>query len=144
MALKPAVEFDVVSKSSIGLSVTVNMNFIKANNPPDPNMLSDLIIIEAIVGNITTLNNKLYLRLPVVYSIKSAERREKLFTHHIKILQMCETCLNLPKFDDVIINDSSLRSWYCKPCLTSNGICDKCKEILVFILPFVFLQNVSH
>ena len=36
MARKPAVGFDVVSKTNLGLSVTVDMGFIKANTPPYP------------------------------------------------------------------------------------------------------------
>ena len=49
-ALKPAFEFSVGYKTNVGLSVTVDMDFIKANTPPDPKILSDLIITEAVVG----------------------------------------------------------------------------------------------
>ena len=72
-ALKPAVEFDGVSKTNIGLSVTADMDFIKANTPPDPKMLSDLIINEAAVGNITSLDNKMSLPVSVAYSTKSGK-----------------------------------------------------------------------
>ena len=94
-------------------------------------MLSSLIITEAIVGNIISLDNKLSLPVSVVYSTKSGKSEEnltKLFTDHIKILQMCKRCTNLAKCDDLIISDSSLCSSYYEPCFTSNRICDKCKE----------------
>ena len=145
-ALKPAVEFDVVSKTNIGLSVTVDMDFIKGNTPPDPKMLSDLIITEAVVGNITSLDDKMSLPVSVVYSTKSGKKGEnltKLFSDHMKILQMCETCTKLVKCDDLIINDSSLCSSYCEPCFTSNGICKKL-VILMFILSFALVHNVPR
>ena len=72
------------------------------------------------------------LPVSVVYSTKSGKSGEnltKLFTDRIKILQMCETCTKLAKFDDLMINNSSLYSSYCEPCFTSNRICSKCKEI---------------
>ena len=89
------------------------MDFIKANTPPDPKMLCDLIITEAVVGNITSLDNKMRLPVSVVYSTKSGKSREnltKLFTDHIKTLPMCETCTKVVKCDNLIINDSSLCS----------------------------------
>lgn len=130
--LKPAVEFDAVSKTNVGLSVTVDINFIKENTPPDPKILNDLIITESVVGNITSLDNKMSLPVAVVYSTKSGKTGEnltKLFTDHIKILQMCESCTKLTKCDDLIINDSSLCQSYCECCYTSAKICEKCKEI---------------
>ena len=72
------------------------------------------------------------LPVSVVYSTKSGKSGEnltKLFTDRIKILQMCETCTKLAKFDDLMINNSSLYTSYCEPCFTSNRICNKCKEI---------------
>ena len=117
------------------------MDFIKGSTPPDPKMLSDLIITEAVVGNITPLDNKMSLPVSIVYSTKSGKSGEnltKLFSDHIKILQMCETCTKLVKCDDLIINGSSLCSSYCEPCFTSNGICNKCKEIGHFdVHPFL-------
>ena len=131
-ALEPVVEFDVVSKTNVRLSVTEDMDFIKAKTPPDPKVLSDLIITEAVVENITSLDNKMLLAVSVVYSTKSGKSGEnltKLFTNHIKVLQVCGTCTKLVKLGDLIINDSSLCSSYCEPRFTSNRICDKCKEI---------------
>ena len=75
-ALKPVVEFDVVSKTNVGLPVTVDMDFMKANTPPDPKMLSDLIITEAAVGIITSLDNKMSLPVSVTYSTKSGKSGE--------------------------------------------------------------------
>ena len=84
------------------------------------------------MGNITSLDNKILLLVSFVYSAKSGTNGvnlTKLFTEHLKISQMYETCTKLAKCDDLIMNDSSLCSSYCEPCFTSNRICDKCKEI---------------
>ena len=128
MALKPAIEFDGVSNANVGLSVTVDMDFIKANTPSHPKMLSDHLITEVVVRSITSLDNKIPFPVSVVYSTKSAKSGRnltKLFTDHIRILQMCETCTKLAKSDDLTINDSSFYCSYCE----QYRICDKCKEI---------------
>ena len=77
-ALKLTVEFDTVSKTSVGLSVTVDMDFVKANTPPDPKMLSDFIITEAVVGNTTSLDNKMSFPVSVAYSTKSRRSGENV------------------------------------------------------------------
>ena len=84
------------------------------------------------------------LPLSVVYNIKSRKsggNLTQLFTDHIKILQMCESCTKLVKLVDFIINDSSLRSSYCEPGYTSNRISDKCKDKM---LSFTLVQNPSR
>ena len=131
-ALKPAVEYDAVSKTNVGLSVTVDIEFIKENTPPDPQLLNDLIITESLVGNITSLDNKVSLPVSVVYSTKSGKTGENLtnlFTDHIKILQMCELCTKLTKCEELIIKDSSLCQSYCEPCYISKTICENCKAV---------------
>ena len=53
---RPAIEFNRVSKSNVGLSVAVDMDFMRVNPLPDPNMLSDPIITEGVVKNFTSLD----------------------------------------------------------------------------------------
>ena len=48
MALKASVEFNPVTKRNIGLTVPVDLNFVKEHNPLDPKMLKELIVTEAI------------------------------------------------------------------------------------------------
>ena len=74
--LRSAVEFDGISKTIVGLSVNEDMDFVKANTPPDLKILSGLIITEAVVGNITFLDKK-YLCLHPLYTAQNREQVEK-------------------------------------------------------------------
>ena len=74
--LRSAVEFDGISKTIVGLSVNEDMDFVKANTPPDLKILSGLIITEAAVGNITFLDKK-YLCLHPLYTAQNREQVEK-------------------------------------------------------------------
>ena len=65
-ALKVIVEYDPVSKTNVGLTVIVDITFVKENNPPDPEKLKYLIITVAVPGSITTLDNK--TSIPVLMS----------------------------------------------------------------------------
>ena len=60
-------------------------------------MLSDFIITEAAVGNITSLDNKMSFPVSVAYSTKSGRSGEnltKLFTDHIKICKCVKLVQN--------------------------------------------------
>ena len=74
--LRSAVEFDGISKTIVGLSVNEDINFVKANTPPDLKILSGLIITEAVMGNITFLDKK-YLCLHPLYTAQNLEQVEK-------------------------------------------------------------------
>ena len=73
----------------------MNLDFVKEHDPPDPQMLKELIITEAVVGAITSLDEKISLPVSVEYipkAGKTGQALEKMFTKHVKTLQMCESC----------------------------------------------------
>ena len=130
-ALKPAVEYDLLSKTNDGLTTPVDYKFVKANTPPDPELLKDLIITEAVVGSVTTLDNRTSLPVLVEYVPKAGKTGENLteqINRHIKVLQMCESCVNKTKADDLILKDFSLCKSYCKNCYEAGVLCPKCLE----------------
>ena len=48
--LKASVEFDPLTKRNIGLTVPVDRNFMKEHDLPDPKMLKELIVTEAVAS----------------------------------------------------------------------------------------------
>ena len=88
-ALKASVEFDPVTKRNFELTVPVDLNFVKEHDPPDPKMLKELIVTEAIVSSITTLDNKVSLPVSVDYTTKAEKNRER------NIYEACEDLKNV-------------------------------------------------
>ena len=77
-ALKPAVEYDPLSKANIGLSFPVSVDYVKKSTPPDPKQLEQDIIHEAVVGWVTSLDNVTSLPLSLEYCTKSGKTGESV------------------------------------------------------------------
>ena len=131
-AIKAAVEYDSISKTNVGLTYRADSSFIKENSPPDPQMLYDKIVTEAVVGSITTIDNKMTLPVTMDYFLKSGKTGDaltELFMQHLRILQMCQSCTMKAKSDWVIISDYSNYVSFCQTCFNSNEICFECKAL---------------
>ena len=129
-ALKPAIEYDAVSKTNVGLTVRADHNFVKNNNPPDPEKLKDLIVTEAVVGSLTTLDNKVSLPVLVEYCPKAGKTGTNLtekVKDHVKILQMCENCLAKTKVENLIVQNSAICKSFCETCFDEKHVCQPCK-----------------
>ena len=127
--LKASVEFDPVKKRNIGLTVSVDLNFVKEHDPPDPIMLKELIVTEAVVRSITTLDNKVSLPVSVDYTTKAektGENMEEMFTKHVETLQMCKSCTEETKASDLIIEANPICESYCKNCYKNKELCASC------------------
>ena len=129
--LKASVEFDPVTKRDIGLTVPVDLNFVKEHDLPDLKMLKELIMTEGIVGSITMFNNKVSLTVSVDYTPKAekaGENMEEMFTKHLKISQMCKSCAEETKASDLIIEANLICESYCKNCYKNKELCAPCIE----------------
>ena len=129
--LKASVEFDPVTKRNIGLTVPVDLNFVKEDDPPDPKMLQELIVTEAVLGSITMLDNKVSVPVPVDYTTKAektGENMEEMFTKHVETLQMCKSCTEETKASDLIIEANPICESYCKNCYKNKELCSPCIE----------------
>ena len=118
-ALKPAVEYDPLSKANVGLSFPVSVDYVKKNIPPDPKQLEQDIIHEAVVGCVTFLDNVASLPLSVEYCTKSGKTGENVYEitrDHIRQLQVCYPCLEKTKSDKLTVNDFSSYNSYCETC----------------------------
>ena len=124
--LKASVEFDPVTKRNIGLTVPVDLNFVKEDDPPDPKMLQELIVTEAVLGSITMLDNKVSVPVPVDYTTKAektGENMEEMFTMHVKTLQMCKSCTEETKASGLIIEANPICESYWKNCYKNKELC---------------------
>ena len=92
-------------------------------------MLKELIVTEAIVGSITTLYNKVSSPISVHYTTKAeknGENMEEMFTKHVKTLQMCKSCTEETKANDLIIEANPICESYCKNCYKNKELCAPC------------------
>ena len=64
--LKASVEFDPVTKRNIGLTIPVDI------------ILKELIVMEAVVGSVITLDNKVSLSVSVNYTTKAEKTGENM------------------------------------------------------------------
>ena len=119
-ALKASVEFDPETKRNIELTVPVHLNFVKEHDPPDPKMLKELIMTEAVVGSITTLDNSVDY---TTKAEKTAENMEEMFTKHVKTLQMCKSCTEETKASGLIIEANPICESYWKNCYKNKELC---------------------
>ena len=122
-ALKASVEFDPETKRNIELTVPVHLNFVKEHDPPDPKMLKELIMTEAVVGSITTLDNSVDY---TTKAEKTGENMEEMFTKHVETLQMCKSCTEETKASDLIIEANPICESYCKNCYKNKELCAPC------------------
>ena len=64
---------------------------MKEHDPLDPKMLKELIMKEAVVGSITTLDNKVSIPVSEDYTTnteKNGQNMEEMFMKQVKPLQM--------------------------------------------------------
>ena len=137
-ALKVSVELDSLTKRNIGLTVTMDLNFVKEHDLSDPKMLKELIVMEAIVGSITRLDNKVSFPVSVDYTPKvekTGENMEEMFMKHVKLLQMCKFRTEETKASDLIIEENCYKNKeFCAFCIgdgqtsifPSARICKRC------------------
>ena len=78
-ALKPAIEYDPLSKANIGLNFPVSVDYVKRNTLPDRKQLDQDIIHEAFVGCVTSLDNVTSLPLSIEYCTKSGKTGEDVY-----------------------------------------------------------------
>ena len=94
-------------------------------------MLKELIMMKAVVGSITTLDNKVSLPVSVDYTPKAektGEKMEEMFTKHVETLQMCKSCTEKTKACDLIIEADPICESYCKNCYKNKEFCAPCIE----------------
>ena len=126
--MKPsAYYFYVKTKITVGFYICIS----KEDSPPDPQMLYEKVVTEAVVSSIAIINNKMSLPVTVDYFPKSRRKGNALtevFMQHLRILQMCLPRTMKAKPDRLIISDYSNRVlffvflFFCQDCFSSNEV----------------------
>jgi hypothetical protein len=94
MLLKPGCQRDPVSNELIGTTENIDINYIRQHPKPDPATLKKILVCEADVGVITTLDNK--ITVPVSLNFLASgytfeDLKEKVFQQTEEI-QLCAGC----------------------------------------------------
>ena len=129
-ALKPAIEYDPLSKANIGLNFPVSVDYVKRNTLPDRKQLEQEIIHEVVVDCITSLDNVTSLPLSIEYCTKSGKTGEdvyKITKDHIRQLQVCYSCPEKSKSDKRIVHNFSSCNSYCEACYALKSVCTDCQ-----------------
>ena len=93
-------------------------------------MLKELIMKEAVVGSITTLDNKVSIPVSEDYTTnteKNGQNMEEMFMKQVKPLQMWKSCTEETKASDLIIEANPICGSYCKNCYNKE-FCAPCIE----------------
>ena len=109
----------------------VDLNFVEERDPPHTKIFKKIIVMEAVLGSITSLDNKVSLPVSVDYATKAEKTREnmeEMFTKHVKTLQMCKSCTEETKASDLIIEANPICESYCKNCYKNKELCAPCIE----------------
>ena len=92
-------------------------------------MLKELIMKEAVVGSITTLDNKVSIPVSEDYTTnteKNGQNMEEMFMKQVKPLQMWKSCTEETKASDLIIEANPICESYCKNCYKNKELCAPC------------------
>lgn len=148
MAIKPSGDFDIQTNSIIGLTNTIDLDYVKNNPIPDPEQLKRTMYTEAgaVVG--TSLDNKVGLLLAndFLTSRTTSDMVFETLSTVIEKVQTCESCLRdvrSPLVDDLSKACTSI----CQACLLNidagqDDTCEECSP--TYSSPFPQLRPCSR
>ena len=130
-APKPAIEYDPRQKVNVGLTVPVDVSFVKENPEPSPGFLKNNIITEALVSSVTTLDNSNCLPCAVDYKSKGKTRSDmkSVMFNQCRLLQIGQSCLGIAKSYKHVIQESCLEDFCvssCSECCNIKDVCEEC------------------
>ena len=125
MAIKPSGDVDNTSNTIIGLCQPIDIEFIKANPNPDPDLFKGKLYTEAgaIIG--TTLDNYCSMLVANDFLTKSVSGYEVLetITKAVDAVQCCEECLR--QVNGAIMDSQDIKcDSVCQDCLLQKDLCD--------------------
>ena len=70
MLIKPGCQRDPISNELVGTCAKIDMKYIQENPKPDPSMIKKIIYTSAVVGILTTVDNK--LTVPISFNFETS------------------------------------------------------------------------
>lgn len=129
-ALKAGLRFDERIKRVVGLNVDVDFAFASDNPRPTSEFLTKVVITEASVSFLTTLDNETAMPCSLEYMTKAGKTGEYMtgkFKSEAKTVQICQGCLSRANTVEHILNmDPKGCDCFCKECWDNKVVCDCC------------------
>ncbi|KAI8522267.1 hypothetical protein Bbelb_020210 [Branchiostoma belcheri] len=128
-ALKPAIQFDPLTKTNVGLTFPVDLEYVKTNQEPDLKVLEEKIVSEAHVMLLYSLDGNLSMPVAVDYLAKkgkTGEVMQQMFASRVKTVQVCRRCLQRAQVKELIVEDVPGCVSHCDTCLANGTVCEEC------------------
>ena len=129
-ALKPGLEYDEYSKTIVGATHIIDLDYVKDNVDPNIVELKTNIVTEASVTFMTSLDNQISLPVAVHYLPKSqnGQQTSLMYENIIQVCQMCSKCISTKTNSDVISESDGCVS-FCEECWKNQAVCSSCAEL---------------
>ena len=136
MAIKPSGDLDIETNQIIGLTEPIDINFVKANPVPDPEVIRAKMYTEAGAIIATTLDKECGLLIANDFLTSRTNSTDVFATlsEAISCVQCCEACLRHVTTPIVSSTQVQCKST-CEECLKAHQLCDECAESYHSIYP---------
>lgn len=130
MAIKPAGDFDPASNTIIGLSTSIDLQYVKNNPYPDPDSIRSMLYTEAGAIIATTLDNQATLHLAHDFLLHktTGDNVFDTLSKTVKIIQSCWECISRTRIISVTEDDITCRTAECQICIDLDDVCDSCSD----------------
>lgn len=130
-ALKPAIQFDEKQQINVGLKMTADIEFVKANPVPKSEFLKENVVTEANVTYLSTTDNGVAMPVSVTYKPKAGKTGEEIkeqFLNEVELLQTCHCCIKAVASTRHILDKPStaICESACQACIESASVCNTC------------------
>ena len=132
--LKPSIRYDNRMKVNVGLTMAIDVDYMKLHPTPSKEELEKSIVTEALVSSVITTDNTCSMPCGAVYCSKSGKAGEEIkrqYIEQIKILQMCQACQQRCRSDSHIITSDQIQlcDSTCQNCIDLRSVCYPCQDL---------------
>jgi len=131
-ALKPAIQHDKKQQINVGLRITTDIEFVKANPVPKSEFLKENVVTEANVTYLSTTDNGVAMPVSVTYKPKAGKTGEEMkeqFLNEVDLLQTCHCCIKAVASSQHILDKPATATCKsaCRACIESASVCNTCR-----------------
>ena len=137
MAIKPSGDLDLSSNLIVGLAKPIDLQFVKDNPYPEPDIIRENLYTEAGAIIASTLDNKASLHIAHDFLLHrtSGDDVYNTVSNTVKIAQCCLDCFKRTNCQSVTVTDLTCKTEECQICLDIEAVCDRCSESYDTIYP---------
>lgn len=128
-ALKPAVQYNEKQQTNVGLKMTADIEFLKANPVPKSEFQKENVMTEANVSYLSTTDNGVAMPVSVTYKTKAGKtgvEMKEQFLNEVEVLQTCHCCINAAASSQHIIDKpaTAICKSECQACIETASVCN--------------------